>query len=94
MGTVLSNLRALLMLLAFIKLSVIKRRWYIYYGTILRPFNVRVDLTRCVEDVHKAFIRQRMIQRGIVEYSLKVVIMNQMELGTDMISLEVPDVGN
>jgi hypothetical protein len=93
-GTFLSNLKSFLTSLAFFEPNVIERRWCIDYGTILRPLDVGVDLTRRVKNVHKAFIRQRMIQRGIVEDSLKVVVMNHMELWTDMISLEVSDGGD
>ena len=90
----LCNPKMLLTMLAFIEPNMIERRQCIDDGTILRLFDVRVDLTRQVEDVQKTFIRQSMIQWGIIENSLEVVIMNQVELGTDMISLEVPDVGD
>jgi hypothetical protein len=34
-----------------------------------------------------------MIQQSIIENHLKVVIMNQVELGTDKVGLVVPNVG-
>ncbi len=79
MGMLLSNLKAFLMMFAFIKPNAIERRQCINNSTILRQFDVRVDLTTCLEDVQKVFIRQRMIHWGIVEYSFEIVIMNQME---------------
>jgi hypothetical protein len=82
----LSNLKALLTTLAFIKPNVIKRRRCVYKSTVLGPFNVGVAFTRCLENIKKAFVR-RMIQRSIIENCLKVIIVNQMELGTDIISL-------
>jgi hypothetical protein len=63
MGMLLSNLKALLAtFFAFIKPIVIESWQCIDDGTILRPFNIEVDLTRHFEDVQKAFIRQCMIQ--------------------------------
>jgi hypothetical protein len=42
----------------------------------------------------EVLVRQGMIQWGIIKYILKIVVMNQMELWTDMIGLKVPNVGN
>jgi len=50
-STLLGNLKALLTMLAFIKPNVIKRRQCVYKSAILCPFNVRVDFTRCLENV-------------------------------------------
>jgi hypothetical protein len=49
----LSNLKSFLTSLAFIQPTVIKRRWCIDYGTILRRLDVGVDL----RDVAKISIR-------------------------------------
>jgi hypothetical protein len=45
-STLLSNLKALLTTLAFLKPNIIERRRCVDNSTVLRSFNVRVDLTR------------------------------------------------
>jgi len=86
-STLCGNLKVLLTMLVFIKLNLIERRRCVYNSAILCPFNVRVDFTRFLGNIKKGFVRQWMIQRSIVENCLKVVIVNQMELGTDIVGL-------
>ena len=58
-STLFSNLKALLTLFAFIKPNVIKRRRCVDNGTVLGPFNVGVDFTKCLK-----YIRRRSSDNG------------------------------
>jgi hypothetical protein len=94
LGAVLSKFNFLLMAFALVKPNIVERRRCINNSTIVGLLDVSIHLAGGVKDLKKALIRQWMIKWGIIENCLKVVIVNQVELRTDVVGLEVPNVGH
>ena len=94
LGAVLSKFNFLLMAFALVKPNIVERRRCINNSTIVGLLNVGIHLTGGVEDLKKALVRQWMIKWSIIENCLKIVIVNQVELRTDVVGLKVMYVGH